>query len=98
MSWLVSKDIVTLILGTVLGVSFVLLWVAYFVAPLQRVLEDIFVPDRDLFDKQASYAGMVKFLSSISTCVLGALLILPTKVMFDLGLAAGVVLIYYRRA
>lgn len=95
MSWLASKDVLTGILGVVLGLSFLLLWVAYFVAPLRRALERVFVPDRDLFDKQASYAGLVRFLSNITTLLLGILLFMPTRVMFDLSLAAGVILIYW---
>lgn len=95
MNFAMSHLVLSFILGALFDFIWLMLWVAYFVAPVRRWIENIFTPGGDLFDKQASYAGMVRFLSNISTLLLGFLLLLPTRVMFDLGFAALIILVYW---
>ncbi len=95
MSLAMSHMVLSFVIGALLNFMWLMLWVAYFVAPVRRWMENIFTPEGDLFDKQAPYAGMVRFLSNVSTLLLGFLLLLPTRVMFDLGLAALIILVYW---
>jgi hypothetical protein len=88
-----SYHVISGLIGIVLFLGSVLIWLSAMSNGVRRFTENLFIPERSLFDSCASYTGTVRFFQW-AAWFLGACLFLPTFVGIDIGLAAAAFILW----